>query len=292
MKAAPSSRAYDRAALTYGLFSIPLAIYSAKYNDHKITTNWFSQDDHEVGLMKYDKVTGAEIQTADVVTKVATEYGHVHVTDTEIEKLFEISPHSLDMQSVQPAALLGDTYVPKDRYFVEVDKVKKGSKKIVNTKGVEALAAILEALRERDAMMLVEFTTRGAPRPAVLLGDGTLWTLYWDEELREQRPMPEVEVTATNLTQARGLIELLWTTTPAELSDERTLLIRQFAEDKAKAKDFGKPTDDEVVVEPVVDEANDLMAMLTASVTAAKGSDATAKVSKKTAPKTKKTTAA
>ena len=281
-KAKPSGRALGHLMLNYGLMNIPVSIYTGTVSDHGVTRHSFithrnddgSTEDHAVGNRTYDKVTNEDVEKKDVIMKVTTEYGDVFVEDHEIEKLIGVHANSLTIKGFQPLHLFHQGhYVPKSLYYVEPTKgVGKGAKKVDSLPNQKALLSILKAMREEGALCVCELTTRGVPKPAILLPDGTLWLVYHTDALREQRPLPEVEVHEDEVTMARTLVQTLWSTDPMDLTDERTALIQNFADEKAREGDFARSVESE---EPAAPKPNtDLMAALKASVEAAKAQQA------------------
>jgi non-homologous end joining protein Ku len=272
MKAAPSNRAYEHAMLACGLITVPVSVYTGIVSDAGIKRNMFTPDDHPIGYSMVDKVTGEVVERAEIVKKIATEHGHVYVEDQEIEQLFDLSPKTITIKQFQPQHLFyGGSYVPKSPYNLEASKMTKGSKKIENKAAQQTLALVLEAMRAEGAIAVVEFTTRGVPKPGVLLPDGTLWVVYHDDELREKRPAPDVELAPALIAQGQMLIRSMWSTEPLDLTDHRTALIQNFADEKAAAGDFAKPVE-KALAELEATAPADLMALLTASVDAAKAS--------------------
>lgn len=277
-----SSRAYEHATFEFGMVTLPLSVYTGTVSGHGIKRNTFTTvtnddgttEDHPVGYGNIDKITGELVPAGQVVTKkIATDYGHVYVEDHEIESLFEISPKTISVREFQPQHLFFQGhYVPKSLYYVEVSKVKVGSKKVANTKAEQNFALILAGMRAHNAMAVVDFTTRGVPKPAVLMPNGTLWCVYHTDELREQRPMPEFEIPLEVANMAFDqYLKPLWGEQPLDLEDKRTALIQNFADEKARAGDFSKSEEPEDFVPAAADTGGpDLMATLLASVEAAK----------------------
>lgn len=291
-KSPASSRAFRKVDLTAstpeGLrINLPVEVYGGTVSDHGITKHQYvtvtvpkgdgeddTTEDHPVGTKPYDKVTGEDVERDAIIKKIDTEYGEVFVDDHEIEQLFELQPDSLAVKTFQPLHLFHQgTYVPKSLYYVAAQKGKKGSKSVPSPENQRALAAFLKALREEGAMAVCELTTRGIPSPAILLPDGTLWTVYHTDALREQRPEPEVEVNADEVEALRTrIVKGNWTTDEVDLTDERSSLIQDFADKKAEAGEFGQSE------APVLPEraptAGNLLAALTASVQEAKAEQA------------------
>lgn len=269
-RAPASNRAYEQATLSCAMLSVPISVYTATVSDAGIKRNLFTADGHPVGNAAIDKTTNQIIERDTIVKKIATEHGPVFVEDHEIEALLELTPKAIIIQAFQPESLFySGAYVPKTRYFVEVAKTKQGSKKVENKPGQQALALLLAAMKQTEALALVEFTSRGIPKPAVLLSDGTLWIVYHDDELREQRGLPEIDMPQQLIDQGRALIEALWESEPQDLTDVRSAKIQALADSKAEAGDFAQSVVPELTEAPIAEPA-DLMALLSASVTAAK----------------------
>jgi non-homologous end joining protein Ku len=279
------------------MVNIPVDVWSGTVNDHGISRKQFVSvpvmetvpdpddptktievqktddegnllfEDHPVGVKPYDKETGEDVDRSQIVKKIATEYGFVYVEDQEIERLFEISPRSLRVIGFQPLHLFyRGNYVPKGLAFLEPSKLAVGKKKVPNKAAAKSLTMLLTAMREESALAVIEYTNRGTPQPAILLPDGTLWAVYFTEELREQRELPEVPVAENEVAMGRTFIKAMWTTDPMDLEDKRTALIQAFADEKAAAGDFGRPEVDEDVEEVQDEGTSDLAAALAASL--------------------------
>lgn len=224
-------------------------------------------EDHSVGNKAYDKFTDDEVDRSSIIKKIETAYGFVFVEDDEIENLFEITPKSLRVIGFQPLALFRQgAYVPRSLHYIEPGKIEQGKKKIVSKAAVKSLTMLLEAMRSEGAMAVVELTTRGIPKPAVLLSDGTLWQVYHTEEIRQQRELPEIEVAEAEVAMAQQFIKAMWTEDPMDLEDKRTALIQGFADEKAAAGDFGRSETVEDVEAAPGTEDSDLMKALEASL--------------------------
>lgn len=311
-KAKPSTRSSGHVTLTgIGLVTIPLTIYSGtdkasgverhEYlpvpvmeddgNGKQVqkTTKVTKEDgtieeapvfeDRLIGRGNIDKTTG-ELLTLDqkplVQKKIETEYGPVYVEDHEIEKLFTLEPDTLKVLEFQPQHLFHQgNYVPKDILHLEPAKTGSGAKKQHMPMAVKLLATLLKGMREEGTVAVCELTTRGVPKPCILTPDGALWLVYHTNAVREQRELPEVETVEAEVNMMRGLISALTKTEVRDLSDTRSELVQNFANEKAAAGDFGKTTDTYVSAAPA-EPALDLMAMLAASVEQAKTEQAEA----------------
>lgn len=274
-KSAPSGRALAHVKIMVGMLPIEVSLYNGTDKESGVKRNQYvvtESGDHPVGNKSYDKETGEDVAYSEIVKKIQTEYGPVFVEDDEIENLFEITPDTVVVKKFQPLHLFHQGhYVPKGIAFVEPikDKTKKGGVNGYNKVSLKTLTTLLEAMRGKGACALVEVTTRGVPKPAMLLPDGTLWFVYHTNELRERRELPEFDVAAADVDMMSNFIDVMFSTEVQDLTDERSALIQAFADEKAAAGDFGKP--EPVAVEHAEPEADvDMMALLMASVEAVK----------------------
>ena len=281
-KAAPSSRALNKGVtLNFGLISIPLDIYSGTVSDAGVTRHEYlpvdkgdgTFEDHPVGRGQIDKVTGDLLtpeQRGQIVKKIETEYGPVYVEDSEIEKLFTLEPDTLKVLTFQPQHLFHQgNYLPKTVMQVEPAKTGTGKKKAVNPINLKVFGTLLKAMREEGVIAVGELTTRGVPKPVILTPDGLLWQVWHTDAVREQRVMPEVDLVDAEVQGMGLLIQAMKTTEVRDLSDTRSELIQNFADEKAAAGDFAKPVDTYQPAAPA-EASPDLLAMLAASVEAAK----------------------
>lgn len=303
-KAAPSTRSAGNVNLTFNLVNIAVTLYTGTVSQHGLTRKEFHPvpvmeadgvtqktievtrddgtketlpvvEDHPVGRGLIDKITGDLIaDQSNVVRKILTEYGPVYVEDHEIEDLFSITPDSVVVKKFQPLFLFHQGhYVPKTLQHVQPRVTGTGRKKGPDPVATKLLLTMLKGMREESSLAVVDITTRGIPKPGILLPDGTLWHIWHTDALREQRELPEpsasLPVVDAEVTMFRTLIKTMWSEEPLDLSDERSALIQAFADEKAALGDFGKPKEVEVTA-PAPAAAPDLMALLAASVEQAK----------------------
>lgn len=285
-KAAFSTRTLHKdITLSFGLVNIPINVFtgtvSSSSGDVGVSRHEYlpvekedgTTEDHPVGRGAVDKVTGALLgpdEIAKVVKKIDTEYGPVYIEDAEIEKLFTLEPDTLKIHTFQPQHLFHQGhYVPKSLMFVEPNKTGTGKKKGFNAATLKLFGTLLKAMREEGVIAVGELTTRGVPKPVVLTPDGALWQVWHTDALREQRELPEFDLNPAEVTMMGSLINAMKSTEPRDVSDVRSELIRNFATEKAEAGDFEKPVDT-YAPKGAVEAAPDLMAMLAASVEAAK----------------------
>lgn len=277
-KANPSGRSSGNVTLSFGMVSVLTTLYGGTVADHGITRNEFvvtPDGDHPVGRGQTDKVTGELLEPgAEIVKKIKTEYGPVYVEDSEIEALFQLTPDTLVVKEFQPQHVFEQgAYVPKSLLYLEPRKTGSGAKKGPDPIATKILTTLLRAMKAQNAIAVCELTTRGVPKPAVLMPDGRLWLTYYADATREQRELPEPHpsqpVLDAEVDQMSLFIKAMWSETALDFTDERSAAIQALADKKAAAGDFAKPDEAEVVAAPAAPVV-DLMAMLNASVEAAK----------------------
>jgi len=274
-KANPSSRSSGNVNLSFGVVSIPTTLYGGTVSDHGITRNEYvvtPDGDHPVGRGQIDKVTGELLPPgSEIVKKIQTEYGPVYVEDHEIEQLFQLNSDTLVIKEFEPQHNFhAGHFVPKGLLYVEPRKTGSGAKKGPDPIATKILGTLLKAMKAENAMAVCELTTRGVPKPAVLMPDGRLWLTFHTDATREQRELPEAPLVDAEVQMMGSLIQALWSDAPLDFTDERSALIQGFADEKAAAGEFDKPTEGHVVAIPAASPAIDLMAMLAASVESAK----------------------
>lgn len=278
-KANPSTRSSGNVNLSFGVISIPTTLYGGTVADHGIKRNEYvvtDDGDHPVGRGQINKSTGELLEHgAEVVKKIQTEYGPVYVEDHEIENLFSLAPDTLVIKEFEPQRNFQQGhYVPKGLMYVEPRKTGTGRKKGPDPIATKILSTLLRAMKAQQALAVCELTTRGVPKPAVLMPDGRLWLLFHTDATREQRELPEAPVVDAEVEMMGSLIKTMWSEEPLDFTDERSALIQGFADEKAAAGHFDKPTDAQTTTTTAPAPAVDLMAMLSASVEAASRQEA------------------
>lgn len=270
-RAPKPTRTYGKAHLSMGMVNFPIDTYNAKVSDHGVSRKQFAKDTgNPVAYKKVDSVTDKALGTEDIASKIVTEYGAVEVADHEIETLFSITPDTIKVLEFQPQHLFAmGHYVPKGLLYVAPGKSEVGKKKQVLPGTLEAYSIFMAAMRVRGLMAIVEFTNRGTPKPGILLPNGNLWLLLHTDEIREPLTPDLLEVPDEIANAAAdqffaGQIS----TTVRDLTDERSALILAFADEKAKAGNFGAAPAPEVAAPAA--PAGGLMAALQASIDAAR----------------------
>jgi non-homologous end joining protein Ku len=265
---------------TFGLgpIVIPVQIFSGEDDGASIRRSEYTADGEKVGrisaIKNEDGTLVRIVENHEVVKRYECADGQlVELTDEEIQAVLDNETGISETLCFLPMSLLKDsTYVQDRRYQVRPARRAKGKTKVDDPKANQAFALLAEGMRREDVFALVQITLRGVPRYAALVataGDVQLVTLKYDDEIREPRPLPEVELSDAEVDMARTLIQ--FSEKPASeapvLENSAAEKVRQYAETKAKSGHVAKSPDPDAVAAPVTD----LMSQLQAAVAAAKG---------------------
>ena len=255
-------RSIWKGAISFGLVSIPVKLYSAT-EERDIAFRQVHREDG--GRIRYQRVCtkcGEEVSYADIAKGYEMSDGSIVVlTDTDFENVPITSNRMIDVIQFVPLEELDPIYFSKS-YYLEPEKA-----------GVKPYVLLARALEESGKVAVVKVALRQREAlAAVRVRDGVfvLETMLWPDEIREPSfgfLDDDVEVRPQELAMAGTLIESL----SGEFDpNEHHDTYREALEEVIEAKVAGQ----EVVAPPVrTDEGAavvDLMAALRASVDAAK----------------------
>jgi DNA end-binding protein Ku len=266
------ARSMWRGAIQWGLVTIPIKLYLAT-ESRTIGFNML----HEACLNRIQMRTWCpheDIQISRGDTVRGYEYAkdrYVVISDEDLASVPLPTIRAIEVERFVPATPADDEpprYV-KQAYYVEPEPVGRRAyalfREVLAEKDLVAICKVV--IKEREALAAL------GPRGPVLV----LETLHWPDEIRSfgelDLPDEEVEVKPAERTMAAQLIEpMMGAFDPTEFRDQ----YRAALEDLIAAKVEGRE-----VVEPAEPEAGggqlaDLMAMLEASVQAAKAAAAPA----------------
>lgn len=248
-KAKAPTKASGTLTIQFGLVAIPVKVYTG-IEDTTLRRKQFTKDKHSVGNVKVDKDTGEVV--SDITLLYEAEAGLVELTNEEIEL---VGGKGKTGVAEVKGFLTGPPWMLEGALFqVRPDK---GAEK--------PFALLMAAMKAEGQSALLQYTLRERTRYGLLTYSGTLCPVRFDEEIREDRPMPDVELTTEEIEMGRTLIKALGSDIPETLTDEATARIREYAEEKAAGGEALTPVE---VIETA--EVDNLMAALTASVEAAK----------------------
>jgi DNA end-binding protein Ku len=248
--------------LTIGMIPLALDVYSA-VEESNLSRSMYVKDNgtlHKVGMTTYDTITGKNVERTDIIKCLETPEGElVEVSDDEIQALL-VSENGT-------CTFLG--FLPRDQFDYSTEKPYQVRPQKIKAKVnpyEKPFALIMQAMEATDTVALLSFVNRGKTRYAGLDHNGTMATLRFDEEVRAERPLPEVALSDQEKAMGVTFIDTFKLDEAPVFHDDDSAKLMQFAVDKAKALAEGG----EVVI-PVADEttaapADDLMALLQASV--------------------------
>ena len=227
-KAATTKRSIWSGAITFGLITIPVGLYTAT-EDRDIAFHLLSgKDKSRIQYKRVSSKTGREVDWDDIVKGYEYEKGkYVVFTPEELEQVAPESARTIDVVKIVDADEIDPIYFEKS-YFVAPSKV-----------GAKAYKLFLRALSESGRVAVAKVTIREKERLCTLRVKDDLLvleTMNWPDEIR----VPDFEqlkdnsrISAEELKMARLLIDhLAGAFDPSEFEDS----YRQRLEDAIEAK--------------------------------------------------------
>jgi DNA end-binding protein Ku len=253
-------RAMWKGAISFGLVTIPVAVYPAT---EEKTLRFNQLHDEDGGRIRYKRVCekdGEEVTFEHIVKGYEVEKDrYVVLTDEELNAIPVESSRAIDIHR-----------------FVDLDDIdpvmfKKSYYLVPEETGAKAYALLREAMADDGRVGIAKVSFRDKEHLAALRFKDeafVLETMYWPDEIREA-DFGGVDVSAKvrgqELEMAKQLIESLsgeWN--PEEYSDEYREALLQIVEAKLNGQEI------EVVAPEPTAKVVDLMEALKASVAAAK----------------------
>jgi len=253
-------RALWKGAISFGLVTIPVAVYPAT---EEKTLRFNQLHDEDGGRIRYKRVCekdGEEVSFEHIVKGYEVEKDrYVVLTDEDINAIPVESSRAIDIHR-----------------FVDLDEIdpvlfKKSYYLVPEETGAKAYALLREAMSDDGRVGIAKVSFRDKEHLAALRFKDeafVLETMYWPDEIREA-DFGGVDVSAKirgqELEMAKQLIESLsgeWN--PEEYADEYRQALLQIVEAKLNGQEI------EVVAPEPTAKVVDLMEALKASVAAAK----------------------
>jgi DNA end-binding protein Ku len=253
-------RAMWKGAISFGLVTIPVAVYPAT---EEKTLRFNQLHDEDGGRIRYKRVCekdGEEVTFEHIVKGYEVEKDrYVVLTDEDLNAIPVESSRAIDIHR-----------------FVDLDEIdpvmfKKSYYLVPEETGAKAYALLREAMADDGRVGIAKVSFRDKEHLAALRFKDeafVLETMYWPDEIREA-DFGGVDVSAKirgqELEMAKQLIESLsgeWN--PEEYSDEYREAMLQIVEAKLNGQEI------EVVAPEPTAKVVDLMEALKASVAAAK----------------------
>jgi DNA end-binding protein Ku len=252
-------------AISFGLVSVPIKLYSATTN-HDIRFHQVHAADG--GRIKYKRtcsMDGEEVDYADIVKGYETDDGElITLDDADLDSLPQVSGHEIDVIEFVPADQI-DPMLFEKSYYLEPE-----------AKAAKPYALLREALVQTDRMAVVRFALRQRESIALLRVRGNaivLQTMLWPDEVREPEfdiLDTEVELRPQELTMAASLVESLGADfDPTQFHDEYRDAVEEMIERKRTTGE-SRPAPVEKTASDEGDSMTDLLSALQASVDAAR----------------------
>ena len=259
-------RAIWSGAVSFGLVSVPIKVYSATSNHDVRFHQVHGADGGRIRYKRTCEVCGEEVQYADIVKGYDTPDGELITLDeNDLASLPVSTSHEIDVVEFVPADQIDPLLFDKS-YYLEPE-----------TKAAKPYALLREALAETDRMAVVKVALRQRETLALLRVRGraiVLQTMIWPDEVRE----PEfdvldndVDLKPQELKMASSLVESMGADfDPAEFTDDYREAMVELIE--TKQTDGGARPAPAAQKDEGTDSMGDLLSALQASVDAARGS--------------------
>jgi DNA end-binding protein Ku len=251
-----------KGAVSFGLVSVPVKLYSAT-ESHDISFRQVHAKDG--GRIKYQRVCsidGEEVAYADIAKGYETDSGEmVILDDDDLADLPSHSSREISVEKFVPSEQIDPMMLEKS-YYLEPEK-----------SGLKPYALLRDALRESDRVAVVTVALRTRTTPAVLrVRDDVLvlQTLMWPDEIRDPDfgSLRDVEpAKPQELKMAQLLLETLaGDYDPSEFEDDYADAVQALVEAKLEGGEVKRTKEPA----PSAGEVVDLLAALQKSVAAAK----------------------
>lgn len=258
-------RAMWSGAVSFGLVSVPVKLYSATTN-HDIRFHQVHATDG--GRIKYRRVCtidGEEVEYADIVKGHETEDGElITLTDEDLDSLPAAAGHEIDVIEFVPADQI-DPMLFEKSYYLEPE-----------AKAAKPYALLRDALVQTDRMAVVRFALRQRESIAVLRVRSkaiVLQTMLWPDEVREPDfdiLDADVELRPQEQTMAASLVESLGADfDPSQFQDDYRDAVEAMIERKRTTGET-RPAPVAAKTDDGSDSMTDLLSALQASVDAAR----------------------
>ena len=256
-------RSMWRGAIQFGLVTIPVRLYLATESRGGLSFNMLHEEDLQRIQMKVHCPTHGEIKRSDTVRGYEWSKGQYVVIDQEdLEAVPLKTMRSIEIEQFVPARR-DETRFVKQSYYLEPEAVGRKAFELLRTvlseREIQAVCKIV--LKDRE--QLASLDPYG---PTMLLS-----TLYWPDEIRDvgDLDLPEAtpEFRPAEIEMAGQLVDALTGEfEPERYKDEYREALLQVIARKVDGQPVEVPA-----AEPETSKLTDLMAVLEASVAAARG---------------------
>jgi DNA end-binding protein Ku len=258
------ARSMWRGAIQFGLVTIPVKLYLATESRGGLSFNLLHKDDLQRIQMKTYCPEHGEISRSDTVRGYEWSKGqYVVIEEEDFEKVPLKTVRAIEIEQFVPADRGGHaTTFVKQAYYIEPEAVGRKAflllRQVLQDQGLQAVCKIV--LKDREVLCAMD------PFADTML----LSTLYWPDEVRDiadlDLPDTDVEFKPAEIAMAKQLVDAMTGDFDATAyRDEYREALFKVIEAKVEGQEVEAP-------EPVVESKGlvDLMAVLEASVAAAR----------------------
>ena len=259
------ARSMWKGAISFGLITIPVKLYTATDSEAAVRFNMLHATDlSRIQMKTWCPVEDVAISRSDTVKGYEYSSGkYVVITDDDLERLPLKTMHTIEIEQFTPReAAVGPLGFTKAAYYLEPDKVGRRAfallRQVLAGKGLTAVCKVV--IREREALAVLD------PFEDTMM----LTTLHWPDEIRSTADIDmgddTFEFKPAELAMADQLAEAMTADfDPARFRDEYREALMAVIEAKVAGQ--------QVVEQPQAAETGsanlvDLMKLLEASVQA------------------------
>jgi DNA end-binding protein Ku len=256
-------RSIWKGAISFGLVTIPVKLYSATEEKNVSFHQVHREDGGRIRYKRVCSVDGEEVSYGDIAKGYELSSGEtVILTDEDFSDLPLSTSRTIDVLQFVPLEQVDPIYFAKS-YYLEPERT-----------GTKPYVLLRDALENSDKVAVVKVALRQREQLATLrVRDGVfvLETMLWPDEIRAPEfgfLDEDVEVRSQELTMAGSLIESLTADfDPSQYTDEYREALEAVISAKIEGQEVVQPQQEQ----PQGGAVLDLMAALRASVEAAKG---------------------
>ncbi len=259
------ARSMWKGAISFGLITIPVRLYTATEGDYALRFNMLHATDmSRIQMKTWCPVEDTAISRSDTVKGYEYAPGqYVVITDEDLDKVPLKTVRSIEIEQFAPRdeATNRHALFTKAAYYLEPDLIGRKAfallKQVLAAKGLTAICKVM--IRDREALAALD------PFEDTMV----LTTLHWPDEIRSTKDLDlgdaAVEFKPAEVKMAEQLVDAMTEAfDPARYRDEYRDALLGVIEAKIAGEEVAAP-------EPVDGRANlvDLMKLLEASVKAA-----------------------
>ena len=254
-------RAIWKGAVSFGLVSVPVKLYSATESKDISFRQVHAQDGGRIKYQRVCSIDGEEVPYSDIAKGYETEDGEmVIIDDSDMEDLPVSSSREIAVEKFVPSEQI-DPMLFEKSYYLEPEKT-----------GAKPYALLRQALLDSDRMALVTVALRNRTSLAVLrVRDDVivLQTMMWPDEVRQPDfgSVDTSDAKPAEVKMANMLVETLaGDFEPDEFEDDYRTAIEEMVRAKIEGGEVKRTPQSTKTSGEVVD----LLAALQKSVNAAK----------------------